>query len=1548
MGNVSDNAQSTAMDMMAIAQRFQDQMIAKRLPHWMGKVRTSDFTLLRDALAEGLQSRQRLAKCWSKIESLDSFCITRLNTALQETFDTGLDAKQHFLRQWYTYTSPEHSYYTSHYPTPASDYFDVSLLSAAMSNFSKAQAAEGGQHARNTLVNGPGVTVETPSVLEFAGFCRELDLGGQYQSHLKAVLEAKEPQEAQDCKALLKMQYRSNLLVDAFKAHAEGVLRDAELELIIGLYTDGKLGRLEGAPVVAKQLKAFNCHLEQIVVLDVIDESLLLNSSKRVLVYIPGDRQGAWCVAQDLESFARKVLGKRLRDENYRQFFERFVPQRDRPTFFASVKQRVGDVTDWATRELDQHMKVYPTPLFEHLATMRIQQIKDDAAVFATPVARIDGDTALAKSERRHAQGMALLALAGLFIPAVGAALLAVMAWELLSEVFQSVKDWREGDTNAALDHLVNVGKDIALLAATTTGIVAARTLWTRSIIVDGLVPAMLEDGSEKLWNQDLAPYVSEPPPAQAIVDQRGVYRLGEQSWVEMEGYYYPVYQTEESEDWYLVPYENHAPLLEHNGAGAWRLWSERPAEWRGTERMFRRLGVVYGSLSDKQIEQALLAHGLEEDHLRAVHVFANAPEAELTDTVNRFVLANRIVELRERLQTGGTVTDEALLQEAWALRGATGLKDEALAELVWDQRRFLLQSLYDKSNATEDASVQALRRDFPSLHRLAAEQLLSEASDGDRQLLAETGRVPLSLAQAARQRALRIRVARVFEGLFIDTPQTLDFARGVVKLIDTLPGAPQGRHWMLFDENNLLLSRPADPASETIYLSHQDGIFLLRDERGNGLDQPGELFEVLADAFTEAQRRAMNIGEPFAQQLRQALAEHVASRRKELAGLMGREQPTPSFLVPLRLDDGRIGYPLSGGRRLFGFGSSRSVVAKLRYLYPSYSDTEIAQWLDSMDQTALGVEHELNELEIQYELLRSTLTTWQRKGILQLEGRSRYHTRKELIRCWRLLIPERAKSVEEKTRYRFSLRGQDVTRLPELPDPIEFSHVTAIDLRAMKLTTIPDGFVRAFPNLVTLEITHCKLKRFPLLTDVRERMRIIDLSDNDIRLDAEQVGLIDTCKALVYLNLSRNPLDLPFSLTHLPRLTTLVLRNAHLHRMPLGVETHPQLNELDMLGNNLRTLPEHFTESRLWRLGRVRFDSESLGLSTMEVSPWYKPEDGTLPARLQWLDRIDADDRDEMTRLWQMIASYPESSDFIDLLGRLTLSREFASDIAARNLAYRIFYLLETMEENEVLRTNLFLASEIRTCGDNAILRFSDLETWVLAWAAENGEYETDPEAGLLRLGAQLWRQSAVDGHARQFIRALNEKMKATREEARLAAAAGREGAESVAGEGPGEGAVRNEPNPQEAREEDLFKEEVEVVLLFRGRLFTDLDLPGEQSQMRFENTIEELEGIDKAINDARTRILADQSEDTLALWMVEQPFWTKYLQHAYGSKLKLPTGFRKEEQALSKNNAPAEQFEALQNRVDQWRLNLQLSLTTAAMARVTPGWRLPVHHGM
>lgn len=1495
MGNVNEGARPPSIDPIAIAQRFQDRLIRERLPDWMGKVQVEDYPLLREALVQGLHSRRQLAKLWDRVESLDSFCAARLNAALKTRFDVNLDAEKHFLRQWYVYASPEHSYYTSRLATPATDYFDVSLLSAAMSNFSKAQAAEGGQHVRNTLVDEPGATVTTLSAYAFAQLCRELDLGGQYQRHLEAVLESDASGQGEpDCKALLLAHYRSTLLVDAFKARAEGVLKEAELELMINLYTHGTLGHLEKAPVIAKQLKAFDCHLQHIVVFDVVDKGLVKNSSKRVLVYIPGDPQGPWCAANDLESFARKILGKRLRDEDYRQFFERFVLQRDRPAFFASVEQRLGDVADWATRDLKQHMHDYPTALFEHLSAMRIRQIKEDAAVFATPVTLIDRDAVLAKNERRHAQGMALLTLAGLFVPVIGAALLAVMAWELLSEVFQSVKDWREGDTDAALDHLMNVGKDMALLGATTAGIVAARTLWERSVVVDALVPAVLENGSEKLWNQDLAPYVSAPPPAQATVDESGVYREGEQSWIQMEGLFYPAYQEESSGDWYLQPYENHAPLLEHNDAGAWRLWSERPAEWRGSERMFRRLGATYNSLEDRQIRQVLLAHDMNEDHLRAVHVFANVPEAELADTVNRFLLANRIVALRDRLQLGLPVVDQALLDELLELTDTTEREGQALAEVVWAQRRKLFQSLYDKINVTQDASVQTLRRDFSRLHRLAAEQLWNEASDGDRQVLAETGRVPLTMAQAARQRVLRIRVAQVVEGLFIDTPQTLDLARGVTKLIDTLPGAPMGRHWVLFEGDSLLSPGHSAPGRDTFWLSHQEGIFILRGERGEALGQPGELFEVLSDAFTEAQRNAMAIGEPFAQGLREVLRRHVAARRKDLAELLGREQPTPSFLVPLRLDDGRIGYPLSGGLRRFPFDSSDALKTKLRYLYPSFSDTDVEDWIKAVGERHEDPQEVLDDLEAQYELLRNTLTRWQRAGVRHFERSSRYHMRKELIYSWRMLIPEQVRPPEQQTFFRFSLRGLDVSQLPELPEPISFPHVTAIDLHSMKLRDLPDGFLRAFPNLVTIEITHCKLQRFPLFRGLHAQLRIIDLSDNKIRLDAEQIYLLNGCRSLVYLNLSRNPLHLEFSVTGMPRLATLVVRNAHLHYMPAGVELHQMLYELDMLGNNLRAVPEGFTDSVLWRRGRVRFESQDLGLSVEEARAWYRPDDGQVPPRLLWLDRVDPDDRDDMAQFWHLMVSEPNSSDFIDLLGRLVQSEDFAHDSTARDLAYRVFDMLEAMAKDETLCSQLLAAAEIRTCGDNALLRFSDLEIWMLAWEAEQGEYRIDPEPGLLHLGAQLWRQSALDDFARRFAIDM-----------------------------PGE------------------VDEVEVVLAFRVRLFDDLDLPGNRSRLRFTGAVGDIDG---GVENARNTILGSQTEDTLLLWMVEQHFWTKYLERAYGSKLKLPRRFRDREQALSSQEGSEQALQALQEEVDQWRFDQRMALTTAAMRRVTPGWRLPV----
>ncbi|MCP6135222.1 hypothetical protein NL393_39185, partial [Klebsiella pneumoniae] len=79
--------------------------------------------------------------------------------------------------------------------------------------------------------------------------------------------------------------------------------------------------------------------------------------------------------------------------------------------------------------------------------------------------------------------------------------------------------------------------------------------------------------------------------------------------WVEMDGSYYSVVQQESSGEWALTAQEGHCPLLSHNGAGAWRLWSEQPAEWDDPYFMFRRLGEDAQGLDNEQIAQALTAH---------------------------------------------------------------------------------------------------------------------------------------------------------------------------------------------------------------------------------------------------------------------------------------------------------------------------------------------------------------------------------------------------------------------------------------------------------------------------------------------------------------------------------------------------------------------------------------------------------------------------------------------------------------------------------------------------------------------------------------------------------------------------------------------------------------------------------------------------------------------------------------------------------------------------------------------------------------------------
>lgn len=1516
----TDTHPSIHTDLIAPLQRYQDSFIASRLPDWLKKLKPAHFALLSEALQASLVTRRQLSAIFARLQNIDEFA----RKCIADQFELSAAPDKLFLRQWYTYVSPSVHWTTSRLPTLDRDWYDTSLLWAALQNFSDDHVTM----EADCLVDVAGHKVAQPSAKAFIQACRRLDIGGKYQKHLQSLLETPGSAGAgeQGFAALLQKQIRSMMLVDAFKAHADGVLSEMQLDWVIGIYRQGRPGRLAGAPVVARKLQALGCELQQIVVFDVVDEGFFRNTSKAVLVYIPADPQGAWSVSNDLETFARSVLGRRLRDEQYRKFFSRYVRRRDSQHFFFELHKRMVDIAGDETPALDQRMVRDLDSLFQGLATRRIRQIKDDAAMIAVPVADIDTAARADHDRRMAAEGWAGLTLASLFVPQLGMILLAVMAWELLDETFQAAADWREGDSAAALEHLLNVGKRVATVAALAAGGIAVRHAWQRAVMVDDMVPAVLEDGTEKLWKPDLAPYVSAPPPATAVLDAQGIYRQGTQCWVEMDGAYYDVYEQADGE-WYLRRYANYSPQLEHNGAGAWRLWSERPEQWSDTHRMFSRLGGQCARLPRSLIEHVLAVHGLSALQLRALHVFGRAPEVELVDTVNRFAIAHRVADLQQRLQAGEEVVDTPLLLKVHELCGATVVAGERMAQMVADNRRRLFQMLYDQDDVVDEAT-RPLRQAFPSLHRLAAQQILDEATAAQRNQLADSGRVPFAMALVARQRVVRIRVARVGEGLWIDAPQTLDFARAVLKIVQGLPGVAADKGWHLIDAQGRWALPPDTGQTDAVSVLYQDGAFWLRDAKGNDQSAPGELFQTLADTFSSQERDAMAIEAPFAANLRRAVAARWTAQRQDIATLFGADRPAPAFVLPTRLDDGRIGYPLAGGRRLFGAHPPAALPTRLAQLCTGASDDQIARWLNAAGAedgaTAIG------EFERQLKRLKTSLTHWQRRGALKFEWLERYGFRKTLIARWRHVVLGRYLNLElPNTLWDYEL---GIAQLPDLPETIVFPHITQLSFRDSELTSISPEFLRAFPNLKGLELTNGELRKISLPAFLRQQLTSLDLSGNRIRLDAEQVAELESCSALVYLNLSDNPLKADFSISRMPELRSLMLCSTRLTTLPDGVLTHPKLSRLELIDSTITTFPAGFWSASIVRTGRFR-----IGRSGEAERRWYDPEDilNPVPKRYLWQDAVDLPDRSDMATLWQSLEEMPGSHDYFNLLARLSTSAEFASDVGANALAYRVYEMMEAIKEfgdslviteRELaaaieqktaqasargltvdsaklladtreafsFRADFFSASEIDGCGDDALSRFIDLEMYIKTWKLSR-DLDATAEAELLRIGAQFWRLQKLDEFSELH-------------------------------------AYRN----------GLGHKLVDVQLMYRMDLFDSLQLPIRRPLMRFIGTVTPAEltvDQDGVLNYIRER----QTVAVMARWYCQQPYWIKYLERSSPARFTLTR-----QKVIEKNRLHTQDdvagMEAFNRWEADWLRDQRMALTEECMQRAAHMWTVHI----
>ncbi|MFV0891223.1 dermonecrotic toxin domain-containing protein [Pseudomonas kurunegalensis] len=260
---------------------FQDSIISQRLPLWLRQTPPGQLSEVGKALANSLRSREQVNALLRSIEGIDSFVAAGLEKALDARFGLGGNARTlKFLegrREPVINSQPVGAHLTEVV------YEGKPLLEVALRNFTAEQAQAGGQPRGNRLLVPRQGRLAPPTCIELAALCRELDLGEGYQRHLDSTL--KPAGDAGRVESCLVDASRHAMLVDAYKARQEATLDDSELKWVVAMCEDGKLLRLAGDLVQARQLKLLGCRIEQVIVFEVIDQGVLFNTTRRVLLY---------------------------------------------------------------------------------------------------------------------------------------------------------------------------------------------------------------------------------------------------------------------------------------------------------------------------------------------------------------------------------------------------------------------------------------------------------------------------------------------------------------------------------------------------------------------------------------------------------------------------------------------------------------------------------------------------------------------------------------------------------------------------------------------------------------------------------------------------------------------------------------------------------------------------------------------------------------------------------------------------------------------------------------------------------------------------------------------------------------------------------------------------------------------------------------------------------------------------------------------------------------------------------------------------------------
>lgn len=794
------------------------------------------------------------------------------------------------------------------------------------------------------------------------------------------------------------------------------------------------------------------------------------------------------------------------------------------------------------------------------------------------------------------------------------------------------------------------------------------------------------------------------------------------------------------------------------------------------------------------------------------------------------------------------------------------------LAGRAGSRRGPLFDALNRRLQLTENPQVRVLQDAFNGLPTVVARELLADIEPQDLLNITEPSRIPLQLKERVRVTLQAIRTARAYEGLFLDAPYGVDTERLALHSMQALPDWPANLRIEIrafsFDGPLRDSVGPTDATYRRILVS-EDGQYQARDADDLHLHGADDLYASVLHALPDAERNA--------------LGYHV--NQGATLKLAVQNAPLPRDTFSALLADNPVRKPaydpatmrLRGGMRGVAHGLHRvnepiTPQERVRVVRPGWTEDEALAYLQASG-SELSPAQRASALEAEFDRLNANFQRWLKSpteaysftpaGVAEWQSRNALY--KAVRECWQHTGLRHVDSFGHLQGVVLDLEniplGRHLRTMPALEG--HFDHVTNLNLTLTELTDAHSSFLDHFPRLRLLNVNGNALTGVPRAIRRMRGLTELSMRGNRIVLDTQGIADLRNLTRLEALDLFGNPLGQAPDIGSMRMLHTLILTDTGVHTWPQGLFAQPRYRHffLDMQGNEITQIPAvplGSVQAELLARTVLNREPQWLSEANLQTLRDYIESVGLDPDRpypprgvrdsLDWEAGMPRPEWVAKQAVWNSVEDEHGSVGFFNEIRKLTESGHFKNDPGFRvDMTAKVWRMLEAMFKNTELRQKLFTMTTVPTaCVDAGAQLFNAMGLEVLVHEAYELANPALVEGELVSLARGKSRLDELSRIARKTI----SEREAMGEAFRRVNAAG-----EVTG----------------------TIDEVEVHLAFMTDLADRLDLPWQSRNMQFRG----IAGVTSQMTeDAYLRVLDLEEGELLSDLLVEQPFWSSYVE--------------------------------------------------------------------